>query len=107
MLKLYVRRDRDSQTPQPQEAQKNFTRFVISVTMSHLGAMQLDGLSQPKKLDLVVRSERELPPKLCNELRESTAKTFEAIGLTGSLLFQTGRKSWLQFQNAQPMGVDI
>ncbi|HAX91441.1 MAG TPA: hypothetical protein DCY07_04440 [Rhodospirillaceae bacterium] len=98
MLRLYVHHDQGHQGggAATQDKYKR-TRFVITMNMSRLGSMQLDGLSQQKRLDLVVRSEAPLPETLTHELHASTLKTLEATGLTGSLVFQTGRQNWLIF----------
>lgn len=100
MLRLYVHRDAQ-QKEQPNSAipQTVKTRFVISVNLSRLGPMQLDGLSQKKQLDLVVRSERELPGHLEIQLRETAMKSLEAVGLTGTILFQSGRQGWVRIED--------
>ncbi len=104
-LRLYVRQDHERARSHSQRNDKPvYTRFVISMNLSHLGAMQLDGLSQIKKLDLIVRSEKPLPTNLTHELRETTRGVFDSIGMTGSLLFQTGRENWLSFKEP-PVGV--
>jgi len=84
------------------------TRFVVTMNLSHLGALQLDGLSQTKKLDLVLRSENPLPDDLVQELQAVTTDMLKALGLTGVLIFQKGRQNWLNWQEpAPPMGVHI
>lgn len=104
-MRLYVRQDGERAHAQRQDdGRPLYTRFVITMNLSHLGAMQLDGLSQVKKLDLIVRSETPLPASLTHELRETTMGVFDSIGMTGSLLFQTGRENWLSFKEP-PMGV--
>lgn len=102
MLRLYVHHDAQQEHNDSGAAsQDKRTRFVITMNMSNLGSMQLDGLSQHKKLDLVIRSEAPLPDQLTRELRDTTIKTLEATGLIGSLLFQTGRKNWMVFQSTK------
>jgi hypothetical protein len=96
MLRLYVhedatRRQKENRAGKPDDK----TRFLITMNMSRLGAMQMDGLSQSKRLDLIVRSENPLPAALPNELREIYIRTLEALGLTGTIGFQTGRKDWV------------
>ncbi len=102
MLRLYIHHDAQHEKNDNGAAvQDKRTRFVITMTMSNLGSLQLDGLSQHKKLDLVIRSEAPLPEMLTRELRETTVKTLEATGLIGSILFQTGRQNWIVFQNTE------
>ncbi len=76
------------------------TRFLIDVRMSKLGAMQLDGFVQPKKLDMIVRSENILPEGLHRNLRETYTRALTGIDYAGSLNFQVGRQHWLIIQKA-------
>ena len=97
MMHLYVHQDREP--PQQRaagiRAVEPRTRFLINLTMTRLGAMQMDGLSQKKQLDMIIRSERPLPERLPNELRGIYGRTLEALGYAGTLNFQTGRQNWL------------
>jgi|GEM_PF-1990555 len=108
-LRLYVHQDGSNQEDGPSRtATGKKTRFVVTLTMSKLGAMQLDGLARPKTLDLVLRSEKQLPLTLVNEIRSSTLASFEAIGLKGSILFQSGEANWIHFHHNQPsLGVEV
>lgn len=94
-LHLHVHQDKPESRPGENRPAESKTRFLISLNMTRLGAMQLDGLSQRKRLDMVVRSERQLPDGLPNELRGLYARTLEAVGFAGTLTFQIGRQSWL------------
>ncbi len=96
MLRLYVHEDSSRQEKESGAGKPDAkTRFLITMNMARLGAMQMDGLSQNKRLDLVIRSERALPPTLPDELREIYIRTLEALDLTGTIGFQTGRKDWV------------
>jgi len=98
LLRLHVHQDDRRRTGSDGSATPHvYTRFVITMNMSRLGAIQLDGLTRQKRLDLVVRSETPLPPYLERDLRETAMKTLEATGLTGSILFQTDRRNWMTF----------
>ncbi|MDD5585927.1 MAG: hypothetical protein PHY92_03095 [Alphaproteobacteria bacterium] len=98
MLHLYVRRERDRKQSAGGYPVSPQTRFLITMNMSRLGAVQMDGLSQKKQLDLVIRSENELPGHLPKDLRALYIKTLDALGLTGGLNFQTGRQNWVAVQ---------
>jgi len=99
MLNLYVHQDHQRQQQQGNgKVDASKTRFLINMNMSRLGALQLDGLSQRKQLDMIIRSERALPAGLPDELRGTYTRTLEALGLTGNILFQTGRKNWIVIQ---------
>lgn len=108
MLKLYVhdeaprRQDNDGAS----ETAKR-TRFVISMNMSRLGALQLDGLSQLRQLDLIIRSEHPLPAALPAALRETYMDTIDALGLKGSILFQSGRQNWVIIEDQTTKAVGL
>jgi hypothetical protein len=108
MLRLYVRRESDRKQTDAGYPVSPQTRFIISMNMTRLGAMQLDGLSQKKQLDLIVRSENALPQSLPGELRTVYIKTLDALGLAGTLHFQTGRQNWVAVQKvAEPAKMQI
>lgn len=63
-------------------------RFVVDVEFEHLGSLQLDGLIQKPRLDLILRSHAELPSTLQTGISGVFAQTCEAAGLSGTLFFQ-------------------
>lgn len=106
LLRFYVRNDKQQGQQKEQSGNRPTspqTRFLIEISLSRLGAMQVDGLAQTKKLDLVMRSERPLPPTLPNELRSLYITTLEAIDFTGSIRFQTGRQNWIHMHQDNPI----
>jgi hypothetical protein len=106
MLHLYVRQESDRRQDNQGHPVSPQTRFLVTMDMTRLGPMQLDGLSQKRKLDLIVRSERPLPSALPNELRGLYVKTLDALGLIGNIGFQTGRQSWIDIRKtAERAGV--
>jgi hypothetical protein len=95
-LDLCVRRDGDGdrQAEGVSKAARK-TRFLIALTLSRLGRLQIDGLSQSKRLDLILRAEKSLNETLKKELTGLYLSTLEATGLTGSLAFQSGLAHWV------------
>jgi len=65
-------------------------RFLLDVTLSRLGEMQLDGLVNDKarSLDLMIRSRQNLPDTLPKELLGLFTSSLSAVGYTGSLNFR-------------------
>lgn len=106
VLRFYVRQDQEKKQSNPDEPTQ-FTRFVITMNMKQLGHMQLDGLSQIGKLDLIIRSERTLPKDLKATLQNSTSNIYEAIGLKGAIQFQENAENWINFKNEREIGVSI
>jgi len=65
------------------------TRFMIEVNMSRLGPFQFDGLTRNKHLDLVVRTQQELPTEIRDEIRSIFGNTITALGFTGTIALRT------------------
>lgn len=102
-LALHVHSDRDSpQDEADKTASRRKIRFLIDLRLSKLGALQLDGFVQAKKIDMVLRSEKNLPDGLHHDLRGAYIKALDAVGFTGALNFQIGRQHWLVIQKTTP-----
>lgn len=66
------------------------TRFVIELDLSEIGGMQLDGLVQEKRFDLILRSRQELPQNVRRDLSQIMGSSLGATGFEGSLVFEAG-----------------
>jgi hypothetical protein len=86
-LRLYLRRNGGGNT-RPEDG----TRFVLDVEMSRLGALQLDGLVQQKRLDVVLRSHRAIAPELRQEITDVFRDATSAAGLSGDIVFTTASR---------------
>ena len=89
MIRLWTRHHGDS-TDDGDTRQRLDQRFVVDVSLSRLGRLQLDGLVRDsgRGLDLIVRSEYSLPPTMRDHIRTLFADTNAVIGLTGGIGFQ-------------------
>jgi hypothetical protein len=83
-VRLYLRRNSGGNT-RPEDG----TRFVLDVEMSRLGALQLDGLVRHKRLDVMLRSHRELAAALRQEIAAVFRDTATAAGFVGEIVFAT------------------
>jgi len=65
-------------------------RFVIDLSLSRLGAMQLDGLSKDthKKFDLIIRTHKALPTPMRRDILAIYNEGMDTIGFAGRLTFQ-------------------
>ncbi|MBI1273284.1 MAG: hypothetical protein GC131_04275 [Alphaproteobacteria bacterium] len=108
-LNLYVHRDRHKAGQETAEDKKEAqqTRFLIDVTFTRLGAMQLDGFVQPKKLDLIIRSDRDLGRGLERDLQGAFSDALVLINYAGNINFQHGRGNWIGFLNAPHEAVSL
>lgn len=88
-IRLYVRQsDEDGDSGGSKGGKGKPTRFLIDVTLSRLGRIQLDGLARLPKLDLVLRSEAPLDPGVQQPLRRFFADVTSARGIQGEMSFQ-------------------
>lgn len=99
-LHLYVQQrqdqsSRDGGDTTPSSSRDKQTRFVLDLHFTRLGHTQLEGLSKPKALDLLLRTDNALPQPLQQELINRYTDILSATGLTGTLAFNRG--NWLQF----------
>lgn len=99
-LQIYVhhnlqQRDGGQTQRVPAQEPSQQTRFVIDVTFSRLGAMQLDGFVKLQQFDLVLRTAQPLTQSLQQELHNAFQSAVLATGYQGQMLFQSGRQHWL------------
>lgn len=75
------------------------TRFIFDLSLSQLGALQIDGLVKGQRpectLNILIRSEVELAQDAQDELRGLYASASEAAGLAGQLRFSSGKSQLL------------
>lgn len=65
------------------------TRFMVEVTLSQLGALQIDGFAQPGRIDTILRSRSALALDLRQNLIARYQTVLADAGLAGTLGFQT------------------
>ena len=88
-IRFMLRKDGDEGKKQEEDAG---TRFLIEADLSRLGPFQFDGLTRKKHLDLVVRTHKELPPEMREEIRTIFGNTVTALGFTGTIAFRVAPK---------------
>lgn len=81
--------DEDGHNDDPNKAAG--TRFIVDLSLSRMGRVQLDGLVQPyaKRLDLSLKTEQELGPDMRHKLRGLWHDTLSQIEMSGHIDFQT------------------
>lgn len=74
------------------------SRFVIDVTLSRLGRLQLDGLvrDKGKRMDLIVRTNEPLPHAMREDIRRLFAEANAATGIGGSVAFQAAPAGFVE-----------
>ncbi len=70
------------------------SRFIIDVSLSRLGRIQLDGFvrTKGKRLDLIVRTDGPLPKQMRSDINKIYIDFSEAVGVTGQISFQADQK---------------
>ncbi len=88
-----------------EEAGNMGIRFVVDVTLTRMGRMQLDGLAngQNKRLDLIVRTDAPLDKTVRNDIRRIFGNAAQVTGLTGSVGFQAAPPEFIEV-SAVPAG---
>jgi len=67
-------------------------RFLVDVTLSELGRIQIDGLmqSRARRLQIILRTDKPLSQTVCRDLQVIAETSMGAFGLEGALSFRAG-----------------
>jgi hypothetical protein len=93
--RLYVRAVDDEERARRERGEGKRSRFLLDVTLTRLGPLQLDGSVRARRFDLVLRSQAPLPEGLRGELVRVFTDSVTAVGFTGALSFQAGSRAWV------------
>lgn len=102
-IRLFVRQRQDEEQEGDDRWQAGH-RFLIDLTLSRLGPLQIDGLVRQKRLALVLRSQGDLPLGMRRDMQVLFADALEAVGYTGALTFQSGREGWVRLAAGRGLG---
>ena len=79
-IKMFTRHGQGEGDGEEEKENEAESRLVIEVALSRLGDIQLDGLIQRRRLDLILRSREPLP----SQVRHDVARIFDdAVAITG------------------------
>ena len=107
-LRLFLRRDSGGGASggDGEEA----TRFVLEVSLTRLGDLQLDGLVRGKRFDLILRTREGLPDAMRGDILQIFQDANEVAGYKGALTFQSSR-DWslipLETSNSEHAGLVV
>lgn len=87
-IRLYTRQLHNEDENEEQRITGN--RFLIDVTLSNIGRLQLDGMIEKldKRLDLIVRTSNPLPMMVRTDMMALFSKSNEIVGMHGGMSFQ-------------------
>lgn len=94
-IQFYVRQQHDdSPEKRGDGTDKKMTRFILNLTLSRMGDMQLDGLLHKERLDLILRSAKNLPFDIRQQIMQRFTAGIEQVGMQGGISFQTRAEKW-------------
>ncbi len=92
-IQMYIR---DEEKNNEDGTREKSTRFILNLNLSRIGQMQLDGNTNKKTLDLIIRSEETLPFEIRQEIMKSFTKGVEQVDMQGNISFQTKTQEWIE-----------
>ncbi len=105
-LRFFIRREPEDGASGDEEAPGKATRFMVEVTLSRYGQLQLDGLVQPKRFDLILRSQEALPDTTRRRIMEIFQNVASEHDHRGRLTFQVGLDQVVMPASPQPRSND-
>ena len=89
-IRMFTRYADDEEEEDDEEGRRGRSvRFVVDVNLTKLGDLQLDGLVQERRFELIVRSKETLTPEMRDEIRSIFGDGVEATGFEGEIMFET------------------
>jgi hypothetical protein len=106
LIRLWTRRHDDPAGDDDDNRRSQDQRFVVDVSLSRLGRLQLDGLVRDagRRLDLIVRTESPLAPAMRDHIRGLFGDTGALTGLTGGVGFQAAPPNFVDVAAEPPAG---
>jgi len=95
-VRFYTRPDNEQDDD---ENDKKKTRFIVDLSLSNLGRLQLDGLvnKDSKRFDLIIKSDDKLSQRMMTDLQTLFNEANELTGAKGGLSFQAKPANFTDF----------
>lgn len=77
-----------------QEQGQAGTRFVMDLSLTRMGDVQLDGLVRGKRLDLIVRTQTPVSSMMQEAMATAYANALDGTDIYGEIGFQSDRANW-------------
>ncbi len=77
---------------------RHYTRFVFDLSLTNMGGVQLDGLLRRDRLDIVLRTQRQLSQTMQRDMRRVYAGAVVQANFTGDLSFQNDPRHWFSIK---------
>jgi hypothetical protein len=86
-MRIFARREE-----QKDKRARDSKRFVVEVEFSELGDVQIDGLMRKPKLEMMLRTHKQIPADLRDEIEVVFLEGCSLAGLAGKIYFQAGER---------------
>jgi hypothetical protein len=103
-LQFFIRRQDERDGGAQKNEAKPVTRFLLNLSLSRLGDMQLDGLIRQKQFDLILRTGEPLASDIRQEITQRFASGLDQTGIQGGVSFQARRQGWMTVGNSEDKG---
>lgn len=105
-ITLFMRREQDSQSQK--DSENGQTRFIFDLNLTRMGDIQIDGLLQDKRLDLILRSQMSLSKSMQHHMRQLYKNALDQSDMTGDLTFQGNTTHWVHvIKEQEQVGVSV
>ncbi len=85
---------REEPFDQEKEDKENGARFVLDLSLTRMGDVQLDGMVRGKQVDLIVRTQMPVSAPMQDAMRVAYANALDGTDIYGEIGFQSDIKSW-------------
>lgn len=87
-IRLFTRQTGDEEQETDEATPE--TRFLVDITLTNIGRLQLDGMvaSADKRLDMIVRTSTSLPDQVRADLMRLFSEANDVVGMRGGMVFQ-------------------
>lgn len=89
---FHVRKEPSEDGRDPKDSDQ--TRFVMDLSLSKMGDVQLDGMVRGKQVDLIVRTQMPVSFPMQDAMRTAYAKALDGTDIYGEIGFQSNVKEW-------------
>ena len=72
------------------------TRFVMDLSLTRMGEVQLDGIVRGQRLDLIVRTQMPVSESMQEAMKKAYADALDGSNIYGELGFQGDLKQWVR-----------
>ncbi len=91
---LHIKHDREH--AESSNEKNGQTRFIMDLSLTRMGDVQLDGYLKDKRLDLVVRTQIPISASMQQAMRVAYATALEGSDMRGDIAFQGDMKNWMK-----------